>query len=135
MLKKLKSLRIFKKFSLTFSPKALLFLRSVGSLFYEQILEFLVFRFSLSKTYCYCLPVLLSRKEENYFNFEDFTCKKFNCLTVLVYRTNKIHYSVLKELIVLILYIRQKLKENFNLLSQSLIHPLPQGEGFSETFL
>jgi hypothetical protein len=135
MLKELKKLKVFKKFSLTFSPKALLFLRSVGSLI-TQILEFCIFRFFPSKSYViFCLPVVLSKKEKNCINFENFTYTKCNCLTVLECKTTKTHYSVLKELVVLILYIRQKLKENFNLLSQSLIHPLPQGEGFSETFL
>lgn len=33
------------------------------------ILEFCFFRISTSKSYCCCLPVVLSKKEEIYFNF------------------------------------------------------------------
>ena len=89
-------LRKLKKFSLIFSPKALLFLRSVGSLVKNQILEFLFFRTSLGETYCYCLPVVLSKKEEVYINFRVLhtKVKLFNSFTC------KTTYSeLLKELI------------------------------------
>ena len=113
--------------SLTFSPKELLSHRPGGSLNIIQILEFLVFRFFSGKTYCFCLPVVLSSKEKNYINFKSFTNKKLNCLTVF---SCKITYSlIIKELI---LYIRQKLKKYFNLLLKKFIHPPLQGWGFSE---
>jgi len=113
------------KFSFTFSPRALLFRRPGGSLFRDIRVLFSLGSFS-SKTNCHCLPVVLSKKEKDYINFRVLHTKvklfnSFICKTM---------YSLLlKEQ----LYIRQKLKESFNLLSQSLIHPLPQGERFSQT--
>ena len=63
-----------------------------------RLLEFYFFRFFSSKTYCYCSPVVLSNKEKNYINFEDFTYTKLNCFTVLECKTTKIHYLIVKEL-------------------------------------
>ena len=81
-----------KKFSLTFSPKALLFGRPDRSLNFIQILEFNFFSPFFSKTDCYCLPVILSKKEKEYINFRvlhtkvklfnSFTCKTTYSLLV-----------------------------------------------------
>ena len=86
-----------KNLSFTFSPRALL---SVGTtvVFYE-IQEFL---FSLGSLVYSNLVLALSsfttlEKQENYINSEDFIYTELNCLTVLEYRTSKIHYLVIKE--------------------------------------
>lgn len=102
-----------KNLSFTFSPKALLsvvptvvvlniiekiqeFLFSLGSLAYLH----LVFDTGsyLSKKFT------TLEKQENYINFEDFTCTKLNSLTVLECRTNKLHYLFLKELLLINYY-------------------------------
>ena len=64
----LKMLRKLKKFSLTFSPKALLFGRPDRSLLRDNRVLFSL-GLSTSKTDCCCLPVVLSTKEESYINF------------------------------------------------------------------
>ena len=119
---------IIKNLSFTFSPRALLSV--VPTVVSNEILEFL---FSLgfsdylhlvlaTSSHQYFQPCEInnSRKQKNYINFENFIYKKLNCLTVLVCKTTKTHYSVVKELNVLLLYMRQKLKKTFNLLSEFL---------------
>ncbi len=62
----------------------------------DRYQSFSFFRFSTSKTYCLCLPVVLSVKEENYINFRVLhtKVKLFNSFTC------KTTYSLLlKELI------------------------------------
>jgi len=61
MIKKIKNL------SFTFSSKALLSVVPTVVLF--RILEFRFFSLFTSKTYCYCSPVILSKKEKRYINF------------------------------------------------------------------
>jgi len=108
--------------SLTFSPKALLSRRPGGSLNNIQILEFLVFRFFPGKTYCLCLPVVLSVKEKNYINFKSFTYKKLNCLTVFPCKTT---YSIqlLKNCVLLYYIIIHFFCKTFNYFRKNLIWP------------
>ena len=72
------------------SPKALVrVLPTLLFLFCRKLPEFLFFRFSLSRTYWNCLPVLLSGKRESYFNSKSFTDKELSCFTVLPCLTNR----------------------------------------------
>ena len=97
-------LRKLKKFSLTFSPKALLFGRPNRSLLRDNRVLFSL-GLSTSKAYCCCLPVILSTKEESYINFRVLLTKvklfdSFTCKT---------SYSLLlKELLVLYRILREK---------------------------
>ena len=113
------------KFSFTFSPRALLSV--VPTVVLRNTRIFVFFRFSrINLGYRYLITIL--EKQENYINFRVLHTKvklfnSFICKTI---------YSLLiKELI----YVRQKLKETFNLLSQCLIHPPRQAGRFSETRL
>jgi len=74
-----------------------------------RLLEFLIFRISPSKTYCYCLPVILSKKEEIYINLRVLLikAKQFNCF---LYKTT--YSELLKELKYSILYILSLFKRN-----------------------
>ena len=92
-----------KNLSFTFSPKALLSV--VPTVVSYEIQEFLFSLGSLVSLYLVFVSGSYLRKkfttlekQENYINFEDFTYTKFNCLTVLKCRTNKLHYLFLKEL-------------------------------------
>ncbi len=70
---------------------------AVPSIVPYGIIEFLIFRISPSKTDCYCLPIILSIKEEIYINFRVLLTrvKQFNCFLC------KTTYSELfKELII-----------------------------------
>jgi len=57
-----------KNLSFTFSPKALLFGRPDRSPFRDIRVLFSLGSLS-NKTYCLCLPVVLSKKEKDYINF------------------------------------------------------------------
>jgi hypothetical protein len=171
---------ILKNIQRLASPKALV--RVLPTLLFPlcgKLPEFLFFRFSLSRTYWSCLPVLLSGKRESYFNSKSFTDKELSCLTVLPCLTNrtlnlsKSFFKVQSEVynflyrFARILKIFKNMwlnplvsfipshkgrgflrhsykfcgKRKVPLISlplsrqfQCLIHPLPQGEGRSETF-
>jgi len=67
-----------------------------------EILEFYFFRTFFSKTYCRCLPVVLSKKEKDYINFRVLhtRVKLFNSFIC-----KTIYSLLLKELKYYILYI------------------------------
>ncbi len=118
----------FKNTQRLASPKALV--RILPTLLFPlcgKLPEFLFFRFSLSRTYWNCLPVLLSGKQENYINSKSFTDKELSCLTVLpCLPTRTLNLS--KNLI---LYnIRQKLQKFFNFCLIVSFIPSQKGRGF-----
>ncbi len=117
----------FKNIQRLASPKALV--RVLPTLLFPfcgKLPEFLCFRFSLSRTYWNCLPVLLSGKRENYINSKSFTDKELNCLTVLPCLTTRT-LNLSKNLI---LSIRQKLQKFFNFCLIVSFIPSHKGRGF-----
>ena len=106
-----KMIKNLNKFRFTFSPKALLFGCPNRSLLRDIRVLFSLGFFS-SKSYCLCLPVILSKKEKNYINFKNFTNTKLNCLTVLECKTTKTYYLIIKEPICSIFNILSLLKRN-----------------------
>ena len=88
----------------------------------DRYQSFIFFRFFTSKTYCLCLPVVLSVKEKNYINFKSFTYKKLNCLTVFPCKTT---YSIqlLKNCVLLYYIIIHFFCKTFNYFRKNLIWP------------
>ena len=101
------------RFSFTFSPKALLSGRPDRRSFQTIRVLFSLGSFS-SKSYCLCLPVVLSKKEKDYINLRVLLTKvkQFNCFLC------KTTYSeLLKELIMYYINILSLFKRNvFNYL-------------------
>jgi len=98
-----------------FSPKALVRVLPTLLSLVSELPEFIFFRFSSNKTDWFCLSVLLSGKEENYFNSIGFTLRKLSCLTVLFSRT---------------VYLYECQRTDNLLYNVCGIHPCPQGAGF-----
>ena len=100
------------KFSFTFSPKA--FLSVVPTVVPFGIVEFLVFRISPSKTDCYCLPVVLSTKEEIYINFRVLLTrvKQFNCFLCKTTYSELFKELILKHYSELLSLVKRNIKNN-----------------------